>query len=481
MNSRPAVKGDPCHVDNGALSATDMVGATPASVDRIRPNQISEGRERRAPYDPSPMATTLASEFLLDLEWRGLLHTASEGADEHLATGRRRAYVGYDATADSLTIGNLCTVMLLVHLAAAGHEPVVVLGGGTSLVGDPSGRSSERPLLDVAQIEANVAAIAASLERLLPGAEFVNNLDWLGSIGYLEMLRDTGKYFSVNEMIRRDSVRDRLEGREQGISYTEFSYMLLQAYDFEHLHRTRNVTVQMGGSDQFGNIVSGGELIRRKSGGQGFAVTCPLLMKSDGEKFGKSHSGAVWLSAQRTSPYQFHQFWLNSDDADVDRFLRIFTLLPREEIEELVRSSGADPGARVAQRALADRATDLVHGAAARERATHAATALFSGDVAGLDAETLRDVVAEVPSSRRGPAPLEGIDILDLLTETGLASSRRQGREFLENGSISVNGAKVAPDHRVMPDDLLDGDTALLRRGRKQWHAVTFGLLAGST
>lgn len=431
---------------------------------------------------PTNAEPTRANDFLADLSWRGLLHQSTDGVAGHLGSGRRRAYIGYDATADSLTIGNLCTVMLLVHLRAAGHEPVVLLGGGTSLVGDPSGRSSERPLLDEAQIAANVEAIGRSLQHLLPGAKVVNNLDWLGRLGYLEVLRDIGKHFSVNEMVRRDSVRERLEGREQGISYTEFSYMLLQAYDFEHLYRHEGVTLQMGGSDQFGNIVSGADLIRRRAGGHAYAVTCPLLMKADGEKFGKSHTGAIWLGAHRTSPYAFHQFWLNADDADVERFLKIFTLLSRPAIEEILAEHAADPGRRGAQRVLADQVTDLVHGSEARRRADEAGRALFSGDVADLDPATLAEVFAEVPSSTRDRALLEeaaagtgaGVELVGLLVDTGLASSRRQAREFLDAGSISVNGNRVGADHQLGVADLLHGDTMLLRRGRKQWHVTTW-------
>jgi tyrosyl-tRNA synthetase len=416
--------------------------------------------------------TPSTSSFLADLEWRGLLHQSSPSVGEHLSGGTRKAYIGYDATADSLTIGNLCTVMMLVHFQAAGHQPVVVLGGGTSLIGDPSGRSSERPLLDVETISSNVNAIGASLAHLLPGAEVVNNLDWLSKLSYLEVLRDVGKHFSVNEMIRRDSVRDRLENREQGISYTEFSYMLLQSYDFEHLYRQHGVTVQMGGSDQFGNIVSGADLVRRRNGGQAYAITCPLLMKADGEKFGKSHTGAIWLGANRTSPYAFHQFWLNADDADVERFLKIFTLIPRVDIEEILVSHADDPGRRTAQRKLADSITDLVHGAPARQKAEEAGRALFSGEVGNLDAATIADVFAEVPSSVHAMDDLngDGADMIDLLVTTGLAPSRRQAREWLDAGSISLNGIKVGPGKRMIADDLINGDTALVRRGKKQWH-----------
>ena len=416
-------------------------------------------------------------DFLAELRWRGLLHqtTGDAALAAHLASGRRKAYAGFDPTADSLTIGNLVPMMLLAHFARAGHEPVVVMGGGTGLIGDPSGKSAERTLMTAERVAANVEAQRGIFERVFAGAglnppAIANNLDWLGKLGYLEVLRDVGKHFSVNMMIQKDSVRERLNARDQGISYTEFSYMILQAYDFLHLFRHRGVTLQIGGSDQWGNIVAGCDLIRRE-GAESFALTAPLVTKSDGGKFGKTESGAIWLSAERTSPYAYYQFWLNTPDADVGRYLRIFTLLTQEEIAALELSHAADPGQRLAQRELARRATEILYGPAERDRAEAAAKALFSGDVAGLPAATLAEVLAEVPSSDHDKSQLAaGLALVDLLPQTSLAKSKREAREFLASGSVLVNGRKAGPDDRVTAADLLHGSMIALRRGKKSWH-----------
>jgi tyrosyl-tRNA synthetase len=312
---------------------------------------------------------TTSSDFLTELSSRSLLHQASheEALRAHLASGVRRAYVGFDPTADSLTIGNFIPIKLLMHWQRAGHQPVVVMGGGTGLIGDPSGKSAERQLLTRDAVEHNVERQRLIFERLLDfsgstAALLHNNLDWLGQLSFIEALRDVGKHFSVNAMMQRDSVRERLHHREQGISYTEFSYMLLQSYDYLHLRRSHGVTVQMGGSDQWGNIVSGCDLVRRvlpDGQNQSFAVTAPLVTRSDGGKFGKSESGAIWLSPERTSPYAFYQFWLNTDDGDLLRYLRFFTFFSVEEIAELQAAHEKDPGARSAHRALARHMTEL--------------------------------------------------------------------------------------------------------------------------
>ena len=412
------------------------------------------------------------NDFLDELHWRGLLHQASdlEGLREHLGETSRRAYVGLDPSAPSLTIGNLVTLVLLAHFRRAGHEPVVVAGGGTGLIGDPGGKSIERPLLGADEVRANIAAQMSIYERLFGDALVVNNAEWLAGLGFIEVLRDVGKHFSVNEMVKRDSVRNRMDG--DGITYTEFSYVLLQAYDFAHLYKTHGVTLQMGGSDQWGNIVSGVDLVRRLHGGTAFALTCPLLLKADGTKFGKSESGAVWLTADRTSPYQFHQFWLNASDADVIRFLKIFTFRTREDIAELERALAAAPGERAAQRALADDVTTLVHGDEACGRAQSIASALFTGNVRSLDPATLAEALPGIPSTAFSGAVPGETDIVDVLVATGLAQSRRQAREFLDNGSISVNGDKIGADRQLSPADLLAGGVILLRRGKKQWHAT---------
>ncbi|MBX3316057.1 MAG: tyrosine--tRNA ligase [Phycisphaeraceae bacterium] len=463
----------------------------------------------------------MPSDLIAELKWRGLFHQCTDeaGLHAHLSSGVRRGYVGYDPTADSLTIGNLVTIMLLRHLQNAGHQPVVVSGGGTGLIGDPSGKSAERTLMTEEIVRANVEGQRRIFGRLLDfdartknHALITNNMDWLGKISFLEALRDIGKHFSVNEMIKRDSVRDRLNNREQGISYTEFSYVLLQAYDFLHLQRRCGVTLQMGGSDQWGNIVSGVELvfkdrlleylfdsafaigtkgealrigppesdeeIRRRVAAkpeyQAFGLTAPLVTKADGTKFGKTESGAIWLTADRTSPYAYYQFWLNCADADVSRFLRIFTLLPREEVERIEAEHAKDPGQRVAQRTLAREATTLLHGKTEMEHAESAAKALFSGDVASLPEKLLEEVLASAPSSLHNKTLLsgEGVALVDLLVETGLASSKRESREFLGNGAVSVNGRKASADERLTASHLLHGRIAVLQRGKKARHVT---------
>ena len=400
-----------------------------------------------------------------------MFHQASdlEGLRAHLATGRRRAYIGFDPTADSLTIGNLATIMLLAHFQRAGHDPVVLAGGGTGLIGDPGGKSAERPLLSIEQVRSNVESQKRIYSSLLPGAPVLNNADWLEKLSYITVLRDVGKHFSVNEMVKRDTVRNRLEG--DGISYTEFSYMLLQSYDYQHLFREHGVTLQMGGSDQWGNIVSGVDLVRRLHGGEAFALTGPLITKSDGSKFGKSESGAIWLTADRTSAYAFHQFWLNTDDADVVPYLKRFTFLTAGEVDDLAAELAANPGGRVAQRTLANEVTSMLHGALASSNAELAGKALFSGDIGGLDRTTLQEVFANVPTTTLSRESLQdGHDLIELLVEVRLASSKREAREFIANGSVLINGAKASPDQRVTESDLLFGDTVALRRGKKNWH-----------
>lgn len=452
--------------------------------------------------------TSRQIDLLDELRWRGLLHqcTDEEGLAQHLSESPRRIYNGFDPTADSLTIGNLVPIMTLVHVARAGHEPVVVMGGGTGLVGDPSGKSAERQLTSRERIEANVNAQRPIFGSVFRGAglaepPILNNLEWLGKVSFLDALRDVGKHFSVNQMIQRDSVRDRLHGREQGISYTEFSYMILQALDFAHLHLTRKVTVQCGGSDQWGNIVSGTDLIRRlmvelpmtrqrpawlsteagdtvvreelERRAAAFGFTMPLVTKADGSKFGKSESGAVWLTAARTSPYDYYQFWLNTPDADVGRFLKIFTLLDRGAIEDLLRRHEAEPGKRLAQQALAEHATTLLHGRGECAGAVQAARALFSGDLASLDADALEAAVADAPSIHHPRADLaDGVALIDLLLATELASSKREAREFLAAGAIRVNGKPHDGSTPITSADLLHDRLTALKRGKKKQAVV---------
>ena len=426
------------------------------------------------------------TSFLGELEWRGLLHqTAGEGLEEHLRGKGRVGYCGFDPTSESLTVGNLIPIMLLKHWQRAGHKPIVLLGGATGLIGDPSGKDSERELRGEEEVRHNAACQARIFKRLLVwededpecGALMLNNLDWWQGMGFIEVLRDIGKHFSVNAMIQRDSIKTRLEDRSQGISYTEFSYMLFQAYDFLHLQREHGCTLQIAGSDQFGNIVSGMDLIRREQGADKavcFAVTAPLLLQADGKKFGKTEAGSVWLSSDRTSPYAFYQFWINASDEDVARFLRTFTMLSQGEIEALEAEHAEAPHRRLAQTRLAEEVTRMIHGAEELERVRSATQVLFGkGDLRGLDAGTLADVFADVPHSTHDLEQLEGdgLSLADFLPETSLASSKREAREFLGNNAIAVNGEKVSADRRLAAQDLLHGNTILLKRGKKLWHA----------
>jgi tyrosyl-tRNA synthetase len=424
--------------------------------------------------------------FLDELKWRGLLYqtTGTEELTQHLATPGRVGYCGFDPTSDSLHIGNFVPIKLLMHFQRAGHKPVVLMGGGTGLIGDPSGKDNERTLLSRERVEANIAGQRKVFERFLDfsasagnAASLVNNNDWLEKLGYIEVLRTIGKHFSVNAMIQKDSVKARLENREQGISYTEFSYMLLQAYDFLHLHRTRGCTLQIAGSDQYGNIVSGIDLIRRDAQGEkheAFGITAPLVTKSDGKKFGKSEKGNVWLSADKTSPYAFYQFWINVEDADVGAFLRWFTFLSQEEVEGVVSAHDKEPHKREAQRTLARAITRLVHGDDELRAAEAASEALFSGNVRQLDSRLLEEVFADVPHSEHDKTQLggEGKALLELLAETSLVTSKREARQFLESGAVSVNGEKAELTRKLRSEDLLHGTAILLKRGKKNWHVT---------
>jgi tyrosyl-tRNA synthetase len=424
--------------------------------------------------------------FLAELEWRGLLYqrTAGPELDAHLRVPGRTGYCGFDPTADSLTIGNLVPIMLLLHWQRAGHAPIALVGGGTGLIGDPSERDAERPLLSREAVEANVAGQRRIFERLLDfdparanAARLRNNADWLCELRFVDVLRDVGKHFSVNAMIQREAVRARLEDREQGISYTEFSYAILQAYDFLELRRSAGCTLQVAGSDQFGNVVAGIDLIHRTLGSEteAYGVTAPLVTRSDGKKISKSEGTAVWLTADRTSPYAFYQYWLNVADADALRFLKVYTLMEREAIDALAKQQAAAPEERAAQRALAGELTLRLHGDEECRRARLASEAVFGGgDVRALDAATLADVVADLPHSTEPRAALdgEGVALAELLPRTTLAASKREAREFLRSGAVWVNGRRAGESERVSRADLLHGATILLRRGKKAWHAT---------
>lgn len=425
------------------------------------------------------------TDLIAELDWRGLIKDATDkdALRDHLASGQRRVYVGFDPTADSLTIGNLVPIMMLAHVKRAGHTPVVVMGGGTGLIGDPSGKSAERQMMTKETVEHHVNCQRPIFENVLgqiegPQHQIRNNLDWLGGISYIEALRDIGKHFSVNMMMQKESVKERLNNREQGISYTEFSYMILQAYDFAYLYEHDNITVQFGGSDQYGNIVAGADLIRRVAAmndeepSKTYGLTAPLVQKADGGKFGKTESGAVWLTAARTSPYAYYQFWLNATDEDATNWIKVFTFLPQDEIEAIITHHAENPGARELQRTLAQQATQILHGQAAMENAEAAGKALFSGEVGSLDQETLVEVFASVPTTEHAKSELggDGVDPMELLKSCDLASSNREAREFLSGGSVSINGEKIDGETRINASHLLHGSFIAIRRGKKKWH-----------
>jgi tyrosyl-tRNA synthetase len=428
----------------------------------------------------SQTSSTPAS-VLDELAWRGMLQDATEGAAEHLATGARTCYIGFDPTSSSLHVGSLVPVMGLVHLQRAGHHPIALVGGGTGLIGDPSGKVSERQLMTADETFANAEAIHRQLERFLDfgvrsnPARMRNNYDWLGQIRMVDFLRDTGKHFSVNAMLRKESVRRRLESDEAGISFTEFSYLLLQSIDFLELYRREGCTIQLGGSDQWGNITAGIDLIRRVEGVQAFGATFPLLTTSSGTKFGKTEAGAVWLDPERTSPYRFYQFWINSADDDAVRYLKLFTLLSREEIDALDAATREQPHLRSAQRALADDITRRVHGEDGLARARRATESLFGGELAGLSASDIADVFVDVPSSDVARSVLAGggIPVTELLVNAGVVPSRGEAKRAIQGGGIYLNNVRVDdPERRVAIEDSIEGQFLVLRKGKKSYHLV---------
>jgi tyrosyl-tRNA synthetase len=420
-----------------------------------------------------------------ELAWRELLFQHTDGLAAALRAGTVSGYCGFDPTASSLHVGSLIPVMGLVHLQRAGHRPIALVGGGTGMIGDPSGKSSERTLQSLETIAENAEGIRGQLSRFLDfdgprGAKLLNNVEWLGSLSLLDFLRDTGKHFSVNVMLGKDSVKSRLE---TGISFTEFSYMLLQAYDFLELHRREGVTLQLGGSDQWGNITAGTDLIRRTTGHDAHALTLPLITNSNGSKFGKSEAGAVWLDAERTSPYQFYQFWIGADDRDVSRYLRYFTLMAREEIEALDAAVRAQPEHRAAQRALANDVTTRVHGADAARVAQEVSALLFEkGDPTLLSDAALGALRGEIPFVTYAPTAeavaanggvTDAVDIFECLTALGVAASRGAAKRLLEQGGISVNGVKLgAADKTVSTDRLLRGRHLLIKKGARDYGLV---------
>ena len=413
-----------------------------------------------------------------ELKWRGLVHQVTDDAlGKKLAGERFTVYHGIDMTADSLHVGSLVGVLVLRRFQEHGHRPVVLLGAGTTRIGDPSGKRAERPLLSLEQIAAHTAGVRAQLERLLlpePAPVIVDNTDWLAPLPLLDFLRDVGKHFTVNAMLAKESVKARFAEADVGISFTEFSYMLLQAYDYLHLFDTEQCRLQVGGSDQWGNITAGIELIRKKRSQEAYGLTWPLITKADGAKFGKSEAGNVWLDPARTSPYEFFQFWLNTDDRDVGAYLRTFTRLDEAEITGLERSLGASAGDRAAHRRLAHEVTALIHGEPAASAAAKAAAALFGGDLRDLDEATLAQVFADAPSSELARARLEaGVPLVDLLAESGLAASKSAARQGMSQGGVSLNGRREGDlDRRVGPEDLLAGGFLVLKRGKRSYHVV---------
>ena len=416
--------------------------------------------------------------MLAEFEARGLIQdtTEREALAEALSSEMITVYVGFDPTADSLHLGNLIPIMALRRMQLAGHKPIALVGGSTGMVGDPGGRSEERNLLDTETLAHNVEGISAVLRRFLDfdsgavnTAEMVNNYDWTGPVGVIDFLRDVGKHVTVNQMMAKDSVKSRLES-ENGISFTEFSYMLLQAFDFWWLYENKNCIMQMGGSDQWGNITAGTDLVRKRSQGQAFALTWPLLTRSDGAKFGKTADGAIWLSADRTLPYEIHQYFLRVPDADVERMLMWFTLMSVEDIKALMAEHESVPDQRRAQKALADRALEIIHGEAAVNQSKLAAEALFGGaDLTGEMAESLRGIVPETTVTA---ASLEQEqNLVGLLVDSGLCSSRGDARRKLGENQISLNGVKTHVDH-VEGEALIDGRFLLLQRGKKARHLV---------
>ncbi len=414
------------------------------------------------------------------LKWRGLVYDFTEGLPDLLAKEKVTVYIGFDPTSDSLQVGNLLALMGLARLQRFGHTPIALAGGGTGMIGDPSGKSQERQLLPLSQIEANVEAIKPQLRRFLDfeakdnPAQVQNNADWLRAISMMDFLRKVGKHFTVNYMVAKDSVKSRLE-REDGISYTEFSYMLLQAYDFLHLFDHQNCTMQAGGSDQWGNITAGVELIRRVRGERAHGLVYPLVTNAEGVKLGKTESGTIWLDSKRTSPYRFYQFWLNQEDTDVIDYLKYFTWLTQPEIEDLAHKVETQPGRREAQRALAREVTRIVHGESALAKAEQASEVLFGGDIAGLGAEDIQDIMADVPRTKLPQQDLEGtgVDVVDLLATTGVASSKGNARRLIKGGGVYLNNVRVSDTgQRVTLVDSIEGQFIVLRRGKKHYHLV---------
>lgn len=418
----------------------------------------------------------MPTNFVEELRWRGMLQDIIPGTEEKLEKEVVTGYVGFDPTADSLHVGSLIPIMLLVHLQRAGHRPVALVGGATGMVGDPSGKSDERNLLDEATLAKNIAGVRGQLEKFLDfnesesGALLVNNYDWMKEFSFIGFIRDVGKHITVNYMSAKDSVKKRVE---TGISFTEFSYQLLQGYDFVHLYESLGCQLQMGGSDQWGNITTGTELIRRMKGGEAFALTCPLMTKADGTKFGKTESGTVWLDVEKTSPYAFYQFWLNASDEDAPKYIRTFTLMERSEIETIEAEHNEAPHARILQKRLAEEVTKMVHGDEALETALAATNILFGKsteeDLRKLNESQFLEVFSGVPQATVAKSEIsEGLGIIDALAgKTGFLGSNGEARRELKGNAISVNKAKVNEAFTITEKELINGKFVLLGKGKK--------------
>ncbi len=426
--------------------------------------------------------------FIEELQWRGMLHDSMPGTEEHLLEEMRSAYVGFDPTADSLHIGSLVPIMLLAHYQRCGHRPIALVGGATGMIGDPSGKSSERNLLDEKTLRHNQECVKAQLSHFLDftssaknAAILVNNYDWMKTFSFLDFIRDVGKHITVNYMMSKDSVKSRISSEsKEGMSFTEFTYQLVQGYDFLHLYQKNQTTLQMGGSDQWGNITTGTELIRRIGGGKGYAITCPLITKSDGSKFGKSEGGNVWLDAKRTSAYKFYQYWLNTSDEDAEKSIKIFTFLDQETIQNLSIEHAKAPHTRILQKRLGEEVTLLVHGKEEFEKAVAASEILFGNstteDLKSLDEQTFLDVFDGIPQALISSELLsEGISMVDALAaKSNFLSSNGEAKRALKENGISVNKEKVPEDFVITKSDLIAEKYVLLQRGKKSYFLLRF-------
>jgi len=455
-------------------------------------NKVHFSSFSACPAHHSDFPVETMSNFIEELKWRGMIHDVTPGAEQHLQSEMRSAYIGFDPTADSLHIGNLVPIMMLAHLQRCGHKPVALVGGATGMIGDPSGKSTERNLLTESVLRHNESCIKAQLERFLDfdpakpnAATLVNNYDWMKNFSFLEFIRDVGKHITVNYMMAKDSVKNRIRSDDdsnaagtEGMSFTEFTYQLVQGYDYLHLFREKNCTLQMGGSDQWGNITTGMELIRRIGNGKAFAITNPLLTKADGSKFGKSEGGNVWLDSRLTSPYKFYQYWLNSSDEDSERYIRIFTFLSESQIDALISEHREAPHLRVLQKRLSDEITKLVHSNAELEKAKKASGMLFGNattdDLKALDEQLFLDVFNGVPKAEVPMASVQnGLDIIAALaSDTGFLKSNGEARRALKENSISVNKQRVQDGYVVGVDDLINDKFVLLQRGKKNYFVL---------